>query len=135
MNLPIELKTRIAEHIAAVEPHLSNYPMDEQREILQTLEMRIQNMLETRTNGKPDAESLEAIIAEMDAPEAYGPASALVAPQKNRLRTPGKRILFYCSMAILCLLFIAIWLADPFSSQWMDEPAPAENTPPTQAIP
>jgi hypothetical protein len=99
------------------------------------LETRIQDALEIRSAGNPDIETLEAIIAEMDAPESYGPGSPLISHQKNTLSTPVRRILFFCSIAILCILFIAIWLADPFSSQWMDESMQEEAAPSTQALP
>lgn len=119
MNLPIELKTRIYDHIGTVQKHLAELPTDEQWEILQALETHIHDALEARANGNPDLAVLEAIIAEMDPPESYGPAP-LMAPPNSTSFSSGWKILFFSSIAILCLLFIAIWLADPFSSHWMD---------------
>jgi len=134
MNLPIELKTRIYDHIGTVQKHLAELPADEQREILQALETHIHDALEARSNGNPDLEMLEAIIAEMDPPESYGSAPLMASPNSTSF-SPGRKIIFFASVGILCLLFIAIWLADPFSSHWMDESAPAEAADPTEVIP
>jgi hypothetical protein len=121
MNLPIELITRINDHIGNVQQHLGELPPDEQREILQALETHIHDALEARSNGNQDIQVLEAIIAEMDPPESYGSAP-LIAPPNSTTLSSGRKILFFSAIATLCLLFIAIWLADPFSSHWMDEP-------------
>jgi len=74
MNLPIEQKTRIYNHIGQVQRHLTELPADEQREILQSIETHIHDALENRTDGAPSLDLLEAIIAEMDPPESYGTA-------------------------------------------------------------
>jgi hypothetical protein len=134
MNLPIELKTRIYNHIGTVQKHLAELPPDEQREILQSLETHIHEALQARSNGTPDLEILEAIITEMDPPESYATAP-LIAPSSSLSLSSGRKILFISSIAILCILFIAIWLADPFSSQWMEDSVPEEPVTPTRAIP
>jgi hypothetical protein len=136
MNFSNELKKRISDHIATAQANLTAYPMDEQQEMLQALEARIYRALETKADGQqPDIQMLQAILSEMEPAETYGPASSLISHRKNTLRSPSRRILFFCAIAILFLLFIAVWLADPFSSKWMNEQPPVENTPPTQAIP
>lgn len=132
MNLPIELKTRIYDHIGTVQKHLAELPADEQRDILQTLETHIHDALEARSNGNPDLDILEAIIAEMDPPESYGSAP-LIAPPDSTSFSSGRKIFFFCSIATLCILFIAIWLADPFSSHWMDEAPTEQETSPDAA--
>ena len=76
MNLTIELKTRIYNHIGKVRQHLTELPPDEQREILQSIETHIHDALESRADENPTLDLLDAIIAEMDPPESYGAASA-----------------------------------------------------------
>lgn len=76
MNLTIELKTHIYNHVGQVQQHLTGLPPDEQREILQSIETHIHDALESRADENPTLDLLEAIIAEMDPPESYGSASA-----------------------------------------------------------
>ncbi|MEE9369776.1 MAG: hypothetical protein V3V05_13080 [Pontiella sp.] len=135
MNLPIELKTRIYEHISLVQQHLGELPADEKREILQSIETHAYDALAARSNGEPTLEVLEAIIAEMDPPESYGSAIPLIASSSGSSISSRGKILFFGVIGTLCVLFIAIWLADPFSSQWMDKATPVENADPAQAAP
>ncbi len=123
MNLPSDIKTRVDEHIRDVQKNLGDLPADEQREILQSLEIHIHDALESRAGGQPTIAVLEAIIAEMDPPESYGETPLIASPNRASLSS-GRKIAFFSAIAILGLLFIAIWLADPFSSQWMSRSAP-----------
>jgi hypothetical protein len=132
MNLPIELKTRIYEHIGHVQQHLGELPADEKREILQSLETHVHDALTARSNGEPTLEMLEAIIAEMDPPESYGSATPLFASSGGPSISGRGKILFFGVIGTLCALFIAIWLADPFGAHWMDH---EESTTPPQAPP
>jgi|GEM_PF-3833263 len=127
MNYPIELKTRIYEHIGTVQKHLGELPPDEQREILQALETHIYDALESRSSGTPGIELLEAIIAELDPPDSYGSAPLIAPPNRSPLSS-GRKVIFISFMGILCLLFIAFWLADPFSSGWMSASNPEIDT-------
>ncbi len=134
MNIPIELKTRIYEHIGTVQNHLGELPPDEQREILQSLETHIYDALESRAEGTPSSELLEAIIAELDPPESYGSAPLISSSTKHSL-SPGRKIVFFSSIGILAVLFIAIWLADPFSSDWMTASEPEPDSKPKAVTP
>ena len=102
MNLPIELKTRIYEHIGIVQQHLGELPSDEQREILQSLETHIHDALENRAGGEPSMEFLEAILAEMDPPESYGsehhPAATQSHPDKETPTLSGSGSNAYAHM-------------------------------------
>lgn len=131
MNLPIELKTRIYEHIGLVQQHLGDLPADEMREFLQPIETHIHDALAVQSDGEPTMAMLEAIIAEMDPPESYGSTSPLVAGSHGPTISSRGKILLYAGLGILCALFGAIWLADPFSSQWMggEEPEPPVQEP------
>ncbi|MDF7801561.1 hypothetical protein P4C99_18935 [Pontiellaceae bacterium B1224] len=128
MNLPVELRKRVDEHINAVQQQ-TELPTAEQRKLLQALETHIHKSLEARSEEKPNLEALEAVIAKMDPPESYG-SPPLIAPPNHPSLSSGRKILFISIIAILSLLFMAIWLADPFSSHWMEE-----TSPPAQAIP
>ncbi len=89
MNLSIELKTRIYEHIGQVRNHLGAFAVDEQREILESIETHIHDALESRSEGEPTMDLLEAIVAELDPPESYGPAPSSTipkTPQPKRLK-------------------------------------------------
>ena len=86
MNLPIELQTRIYDHIGAVKRYLDEVPADEQREILQSLETHIHDALESRSDGEPTLELLEAILAEMDPPESYGSSQQSTAVPSHPIR-------------------------------------------------
>ncbi|VGO21331.1 hypothetical protein [Pontiella sulfatireligans] len=134
MNLSIELKTRIYNHIGKIQQHLDAFEADEQREIVESIETHIHDALEARTAGEPTMALLDAIIAEMDPPESYGSAP-LIAPSNSTSLSSGRKIFFFSSIATLCILFIAIWLSDPFSSHWMSEAAPEESAASSRAIP
>jgi hypothetical protein len=80
MNLSIELKKSIADHLDKIRSHLGNLPADEQTEILQSVEAHIYDALLTKAENNPALADLEAILAEMDPPESYG---ELPPPQKR----------------------------------------------------
>lgn len=125
MNLPIDLKTRIYHHIGDVQKHLGELPADEQREILQSLETHIHDALESRSNGQPDPELLEAILAEMDPPESYGPRSESGnpvnrTPMKKRKKPTG------CVIAILALVSIPLILTAAYQLSRSESPASGE---------
>ena len=118
MNIPIELKTRIYEHIGIVRQHLEELPPDELREILQSLETHIHDALESKTGGEPSMELLEAILAEMDPPESYGseqhPAATQPHPDKEtptiasiKARSnPAKRVILVMVIVVVSFMFI-----------------------------
>lgn len=120
MNLSNDLKKQIDQHLGDVRGHLAAMPADEQRDIIQTLDTQIKNTLESRSNGQPTIELLNAIIAEMDSPESYGDGPSLFSPQNSRSLSPGLKIGFFILVGALALLFAFLWINDPFSSQWME---------------
>ena len=129
MNLPIDLKTRIYTHIGNVQRHLGESPADEKREILQSLEAHIHDALESRSAGNPSIDLLEAIIAEMDPPESYGPATPLIAPKNRDSLTPVQKVLFFSMIAVLTCVFAFIWINDPFDSRWKEPSQPEIQEP------
>jgi uncharacterized membrane protein len=135
MNLPTELKTRIYDHIGTVQKHLVELPADEQREILQALEAHIHDALESRSEGQPTLEQLEAILAEMDPPESYGaaplasathprpgkdqPAIAAIKAQGN----PIKRLILVLVIVFVSFLIIMAGISIIFSFWAIAHPA------------
>lgn len=113
MNLSIELKTRIYNHIGTVQQHLGILEADEQREILESIETHIYDALETRSAGEPTLALLDAIIAEMDPPESYGPNNSVgeqkpettprTEPQKYEPKSRGGK---GCAIAAGILLVV-----------------------------
>ena len=126
MNLPLELKTRIDDHIRSVQKHLGDLPADEKREIIQSLENHIHDALEARACGTPTPDLLETILAELDPPESYGPDPSLFSPENSRSLSPRVKIGFFILMGALAFLFAFLWINDPFSSHWMESET-AEN--------
>jgi hypothetical protein len=116
MNLAIELKTRIYEHIGQVRKHLGDFAADEQREIVESIETHIYDALESRVTGEPGMELLDVIIAEMDPPESYGSdnfsheyISGRLSPiQQNK--SPIRRMGKNCAILALALIALSVGL-------------------------
>jgi len=113
MNLSIELKTRIYNHIGQVQQQLVELPADEQREILQSIEAHIHDALENRADGDPTLDLLEAIIAEMDPPESYGtapsgkPEPVQPTTKPNLLKSIGRG---YALKLVLATILVIVYL-------------------------
>ncbi len=109
MNLSIELKTRIYEHIGQVRNHLGEFPADEQREILESIETHIHDALESRSEGDPAMDLLEAIIAELDPPESYGPRNFNLAQQSGKIPpSSSKGLLKGCAVVVLACIAMSV---------------------------
>ncbi|MDH3981586.1 MAG: hypothetical protein OES84_01655 [Kiritimatiellaceae bacterium] len=117
MNLPIELKARISEHISHVRDHLNAFASDEQREILDSIETHIHDALAIRSEEDPTREQLEIIIAEMDPPESYGSngfgpeQKSKTIPPSQQNESPGRRwgkTNTIILLAVIALIIVAI---------------------------
>ncbi|MEI6892023.1 MAG: hypothetical protein V5783_07625 [Pontiella sp.] len=125
MNRPIDIKTRMDNHLTTVKKQMKELPPEEQQDLLQTLKTQIQDALKERPDGQPTHSTLEAIIEAMEPPESYGSAP-LISPPNRPPFSSIQKIIFFSSIGTLFLLFVAIWLADPFSSHWMEESEPVD---------
>jgi hypothetical protein len=80
----------IHDYIQSVADHLCNLPQDQRAAILDNLEAQIHEALTFRCQGaEPAAEDVEAVLAEMDPPEAFEAESAKVPGAGSGPTTPG----------------------------------------------
>ena len=74
------IQEAIASYLAAVSRHLGDEPADERAEILRDLETHIHDALRRRSGQSPTLADLQAVLAEMDPPESYGPGRPTPPP-------------------------------------------------------
>lgn len=101
MNLSKEVTNQVNAHLDEVRKYLGKLPADERKEILQDIESHIYDAVESRGNGEPTFELVEAVIAEMDPPDSYGelPDTPKSTPRKWWILASG---------LILILLTVAL---------------------------
>ncbi len=152
MNLSIELKTRIYEHIGQVRNHLGAFAVDEQREILESIETHIHDALESRSEGEPTMDLLEAIVAELDPPESYGPRNFNLEQQSGKISpSSSKGLLKGCAVVVLACIAMSVvaiifWnkstttgkvvrpdQTDAAEPEPSPEPAPTKEKPPARS--
>jgi hypothetical protein len=130
VNLSIELKTRVYEHIGQVRKHLGEFPADEQREILESIETHIHDALESRSEGTPTMELLDVIIAELDPPESYGPP-----PVSTSNRTPSSILRGWSMAAVLLVAGAAVaWALVKDAKNAKDEPESKPDAKPASMV-
>jgi hypothetical protein len=108
MKLPRELRDRIGTYLRSVESNLQELPLDERQDVLENIESHIHDALERRCGGIPRPEDLEAVLAQMDAPESYaGTVARVETPAANDDR--GKILLLARLMAVFGVILAGVW--------------------------
>ena len=105
MKLPEQLSQRIANHIESVRRGLANLSPDERQDILQSIEAHIHDALRKRSGDDPTIEGLEAVIAEMDAPDSY--TEVATVSSKGNTRRMG---VMAASIAVLVVFGGVLWV-------------------------
>lgn len=72
MKYPIEIERKISEYISAVTTQLQHRFVEERNEVLLNLRSDIHEALQRRGLSTPTVDDLNAVLAQMDPPEAYG---------------------------------------------------------------
>ena len=86
VEMTAEAKARVAKHLDAVEAALAGKGIsrDERRAVVDDLEAQIREMVET--GGKGDVAAVEAVLAKLDRPEAYGAERVTVKSAGKQVR-------------------------------------------------
>ncbi len=91
----------IQKYLDEIEAHL-NQPHSQKSEVLQNVEAHIRDALARRSEENPNLDDLEAVIAEMDAPESYGER-----PPAKQLGPVMKPLIY---VAVVLTAILGIWL-------------------------
>lgn len=96
-----EIGKRIQQYLDEIEAHLDQ-PHSQKSEVLQNVEVHIRDALARKSENNPNLDDLEAVIAEMDAPESYGER-----PQTKQLGSVMKPLI---CVAVALTAILGIWL-------------------------
>jgi len=96
-----DIGKRIQKYLDEIEAHL-NQPRSQKSEVLQNVEAHIRDALARRSEENPNLDDLEAVIAEMDAPESYGER-----PPAKQLGSVMKPLIY---VAVVLTAILGVWL-------------------------
>jgi hypothetical protein len=119
MKLAADAQQRVDQYLDAVERALekSGRPRDERRGITDEVEAQILEMLADRAGFQPTVSDVEAVLSELDPPEAYAeepggasPAAAPAAPPSPAVRPHFSRaaIVGACCMALTFVTLVPL---------------------------
>lgn len=76
MKLNDELHHRVERYLAEVAANLQHLPSDEREDVLDDLKAHIHDALDRRCPGAPGLKDVDAVLAEMAAPESFAASNA-----------------------------------------------------------
>ena len=131
VKLPPEARQRVEAYLDAIERVLvaAGMPRDERRGITDEIEAQILEMLADRAGFQPTVSDVEAVLSELDPPEAYAeepagasPAAGPAAPPSPAVRPHFSRaaIAGACCLALTFVLLLPVLgLGVPLVAYWM----------------